>query len=376
MDSSRPSMLVRTSEVAARSTRIDRDDPLDSEVAQMIEGIRKVALVAILLAVVGPRAGEAQDEAAIARGRYVFHAGACDSCHTDHPKLGAFLAGGRAMPTEFGTFYVPNITPDEETGIGGWDAEDFDRAMIEGKSPDGSHYYPVFPYRWYTGMTEQDVADLWAYLESVPAVRNAVPEHEIPFPLDIRFLLLGWKLLNFDQGDRVADPERSEAWNRGAYLVNHLGHCGACHTPKLLFGALFRSDKFLAGSEVIPGPYPAPNITPHRETGIGDWTVDDVVRALKRSITPQGLPIRGPMAEYVMSGSGFLSEEDLRAAAVYLLSLPPEEGPVAEREERLDRRLVQEEPQSETDGVSGGGGMGSAGMGLLRLSGDGRTRAK
>jgi mono/diheme cytochrome c family protein len=225
-------------------------------------------------------------------------------------------------------------------------------------------------------MTEQDVTDLWAYLESVPAVRKAVPEHEIPFPLDIRFLLLGWKLLNFDQGDRVADPERSEAWNRGAYLVNHLGHCGACHTPKLLFGALFRSDKFLAGSEVIPGPYPAPNITPHRETGIGDWTVDDVVRALKRSITPQGLPIRGPMAEYVMSGSGFLSEEDLRAAAVYLLSLPPEEGPVAEREERLDRRLVQEEPQSETDGVSGGGGMGSAGMGLLRLSGDGRTRAK
>ena len=342
----------------------------------MLGGIRKVAVFAIPLAILGARAGEAQDEAAIARGKYIFHAGACDSCHTDHPNLGAFLAGGRAMPTEFGTFYVPNITSDEETGIGRWTAENFHRAMIEGRSPDGSHYYPVFPYRWYTGMTDRDVADLWTYLRSVPAVRNPVPEHEIPFPLNIRFLLLGWKLLNFDEGDRVADPERSEAWNRGAYLVNHLGHCGACHTPKLLFGALFRSDKFLAGSEVIPGPYPAPNLTPHEATGLTDWTIEDMVRALKRSITPHGVPIRGPMAEYVMSGSSFLSEEDLRAAAIYLRTIEPEEGAVAKREERLDRRLIQEEAQSWIDGASGGGGMGSSGMGLLRLSDGGRTRAK
>jgi mono/diheme cytochrome c family protein len=280
------------------------------------------------------------------------------------------------MPTPFGTFYVPNITSDPETGLGRWSAEDFRRSMIEGKSPDGSHYYPVFPYRWYTGMTDQDVADLWAYLRSVPAVRNQVPEHEIPFPLNIRFLLLGWKLLNFDEGDRVVDPARSEAWNRGAYLVNHLGHCGACHTPKLLFGALFRSDKFLAGSEVIPGPYPAPNLTPHEATGLADWTIEDIVRALGRSITPQGEPIRGPMAEYVASGSSHLSVEDLEAAAVYLKSIEPEEGPVAEREERLDRRLVQGEPQSGTESASGGGGMGSAGMGLLRLPEGGRTRAK
>jgi len=342
----------------------------------MRDGISKALLLALLLAVFGARAGAAQDEAAIARGKYVFHAGACDSCHTDHPNRGAFLAGGRRMPTEFGTFYVPNITPDAETGLGRWSAEDFRRSIIEGRSPDGSHYYPVFPYRWYTGMMEEDVADLWAYLSSVPAVRNPVPEHEIPFPLNIRFLLLGWKLLNFDESDRVADPERSEAWNRGAYLVNHLGHCGACHTPKLLFGALFRSDKFLAGSWVLPDPYPAPNITPHEATGLADWTIEDIARALKQSITPQGLPIRGPMAEYVDSGSSHLSASDLEAAAIYLKSIEPEEGPVAEREERLDRRLVQDGDQSGSEGVSGGGGMGSAGMGLLRSSGGGRTRAK
>ena len=175
---------------------------------------------------------------------------------------------------------MPNITPDEATGIGRWTAEDFRRSMIEGKAPDGSHYYPVFPYRWYTGMTEQDLADLWAYLRSLPAVENRVPAHDLPFPFDIRALLLGWKLVNFDQGETVHDPARSEEWNRGAYLVNHLGHCGACHTPKL-FGAVFLEYKFLAGSQAIPGPYPAPNITPDPTTGIGTWTVDDVARALK-----------------------------------------------------------------------------------------------
>jgi mono/diheme cytochrome c family protein len=207
-------------------------------------------------------------------------------------------------------------------------------------------------------------------------VRNPVPPHEIPFPLNFRPLLLGWKLLNFDEGETVSDPERSEAWNRGAYLVNHLGHCGACHTPKVLGGVLYRDDRFLAGSVAIPGPYFAPNITPHEVVGIGQWSTGDVVRAMKRAINPEGLPIRGPMAEYVDSGSSHLSGEDLEAVAVYLLSLPTEPGPVAETEERLDRRLVEGEPQSATSGEPGGGGMGSAGMGLLRSAGGGRTRAK
>ena len=285
----------------------------------------------LLLPVLGTPAAAQQEPDAVLRGKYLFHAGACDSCHTDHPNRGAFLAGGRRMHTEFGTFYVPNITPDPETGIGDWSAEDFRRAMIEGRTPGGSHYYPVFPYRWYTGMSERDVADMWAYLRSIPPVRNPVRPHELPFPFNLRFLLLGWKLINFDPGTTVHDPERSEDWNRGAYLVNHIGR----------------------------------------------WTIEDVVRALKRSIRPDGVPIRGPMAEYVDSGSSHLSEQDLEAAATYLFSVEAQQGPVRASEERVDRRLLTDgEPQSAGAIESGGGGMGSAGMGLLRAAGGGRMRAK
>ena len=326
------------------------------------------AVLAVLLWL--PEARAAEDPETIARGRYMFHAGACDSCHTDHPNNGAFLAGGRRMATELGTFLVPNITPDPATGIGAWSTEDFHRAMIEGKRPDGSHYYPVFPYRWYTGMSAQDVADLWAYLRSVPPVENQVGPHELPFPLDIRALLLGWKLINFDQGKTVADPDRSPAWNRGAYLVNHLGHCGACHTPKL-FGAVFLSWKYLAGSEAIPGPYPAPNITPDLTTGLGRWSEADMVRALHRAITPEGEPIRGPMAEYVASGSSHLSAEDLAAMATYLRTIEPDQGPVSAREERLDRRLLAGDAADDAP-VAGGG----KGMDLLWRSTNERSPAK
>jgi mono/diheme cytochrome c family protein len=330
------------------------------------------------LALWASAADAADDQAALARGRYIFHAGACDSCHTDHPNHGAFLAGGRRMETEFGTFHVPNITPDEATGIGRWTAEDFRRSMIEGKTPDGSHYYPVFPYRWYTGMTEQDLADLWAYLRSVPAAENRVRAHDLPFPFNIRALLFGWKLVNFDEGETVHDPERSEDWNRGAYLVNHLGHCGACHTTKL-YGN-FIEDKFLAGSAAIPGPYPAPNITSHPVTGIGEWSEEDIVRALRRSMTPEGTPIRGPMAEYVVAGTSYLSDEDLRAMAIYLKTVPPEMGPVGEIEERRDRRLDMAEgydgPRRTGASSAEGSAAGSTGIGLLIESRGGRSLAK
>jgi mono/diheme cytochrome c family protein len=212
-------------------------------------------------------------------------------------------------------------------------------------------------------MSAEDLADLWAYLRSVPPVENRVGPHELPFPLNLRALLLGWKLVNFDQGATVHDPEQSAAWNRGAYLVNHLGHCGACHTPKL-FGALFLPFKFLAGSAAIPGPYPAPNITPDPETGLGRWSADDVVRALGQAITPAGEPIRGPMAEYVASGSSHLAAADLAAMAAYLASLPPRAGPVSAREERRDRRL-QPDPAA-----ARGDAPGAAGIELLRCARD------
>jgi hypothetical protein len=214
-------------------------------------------LLVLLLPLLGSAAAARQDPDAVLRASTSFTLGACDSCHTDYPRHGAFLAGGRRIDTEFGTFYVRNITPDVATGIGAWSAEDFRRAMIQGETPAGSHYYPVFPYRWYTGMSEQDPADLWAYLRSVPPVRNRVRAHELPFGQPA-LPAARLKLINFDQGVTVFDSQRSDAWNRGAYLVNHLGHCGACHTPKMLLGAAFRENKFLAGSEGIPGPYPAP----------------------------------------------------------------------------------------------------------------------
>lgn len=255
-----------------------------------------------------------------ARGEYLLRAGACESCHTDHEGGGAHLAGGAVLDSAFGGFYAPNLTPDPETGLGRWTYEDFRRAMIEGIRPDGAPYYPVFPYRWYTGMQEQDLVDLWAYLQSLPPVQNTTPAHDLGFPYSIRSLVWAWRLVNFDEGATVTDPTRSASWNRGAYLVNHLSHCGACHTPKVQGN--FLDLWFLAGSPGIPGLLSAPNITPDPATGIGRWTVADVVRALQLAMKPDGTPIRGHMAEYVRSGSGHLSEADLAAMAEYLLALP------------------------------------------------------
>ena len=332
--------------------------------------MRTTAVAAILLASTPAVAANGVADA-MARGEYLFHAGACDSCHTDHPNDGAFLAGGRVLETQFGTFYAPNITPAPETGLGGWTFEDFERAMVEGVSPEGKNYYPVFPYRWYTGMTPRDLADLWAYLQSVPPVENAVPAHDLPFPFNYSVLIWGWKLLNFDERETVFDPERPEAWNRGAYLVNHLGHCGACHTTKVVGN--FLEWKFLAGSAAIPGPYPAPNITQAVPAGIGDWSEEDVVRALRRSMRPDGIPIRGPMAEYVASGSSHLTDEDLRAIAAYLQTVEPEAGPVGQVEERRDRRLEMGEAYDPGTGAGRKPGTGSTGINLLIQSSGGRT---
>lgn len=306
------------------------------------------ALLLIVLAILSAPPGASAEGVSIARGKYLFQAGACESCHSDVEHDGPFLAGGRAMKTDFGTFYTPNITPDPQTGIGRWTLEDFRRAMIEGTRPDGRPYYPVFPYRWYTGMTQEDIAALWAYLKSVRPVKNGVPPHDLNFPFNFRWLNRVWKLINFDQGETVTDPSRPPSWNRGAYLVNHLGHCGACHTPKILGN--FIEVEFLAGSREIPGVLPAPNITPDVETGIGAWSLEDIVRALKRAMQPDGAPIRGPMAEYVLFGSSYLVEEDLGAIAVYLMSLPTEEHGV-----ESDSEGAQQAPQESDHGSDSAG---------------------
>ena len=207
------------------------------------------------------------DEALVARGEYLVKAGACASCHTNVPDRGAWLAGGRELPTPYGTFIAPNITPDPETGIGGWSLDQFVAAMREGVAPDGSLYFPIFPYRWYRNLTRDDLAAMKAYLDSLPPVRSEDRPHELLLGLPpglLRPFVLPWQWINME--DESIPPAQGLLAERGWYLVNALGHCGACHTPALP-GYIYEEDRFLGGQEDIPGVYAASNITPDPETG-------------------------------------------------------------------------------------------------------------
>jgi mono/diheme cytochrome c family protein len=261
-----------------------------------------------------------------ARGEYVLHMAGCLSCHTDAKNGGQPLAGGRALPTDFGTFYSPNITPDPETGIGGWSTEAFVQALTEGLSPSGQHYYPAFPYTAYTRMTEQDLADLKAYLDTVPPVPNQVRPHDLSFPFSFRPLLLGWKMLFFDDGPILPDPNQSESWNRGAYLVNGPGHCGECHTPRNILGGP-KPNRRLAGTERGPDGKAVPNITPQEGDGIGGWSATDVTFMLQTGLLPDGDAVGGAMGDVIEDNTSHLTPEDRAAIAEYLLSLPPLPGP-------------------------------------------------
>ena len=284
-----------------------------------------IALAALAIATVA-RA----DEAEVAHGEYVFHAAGCVSCHTDVAGGGPELAGGRALSTPFGVFRTPNITADRETGIGGWSDADFLRALRQGVRPDGSHYFPAFPYTSYTGMTDEDARALRAYLLSRPAVSRRNQAHDLDPPFGWRFLLGGWKLVFFDEGPFEPDPERSAQWNRGAYLVNALGHCGECHTPRNVLGAR-RTSKALTGNAAGPEGRSVPNITPHRDSGIGGWSEGDIVMLLKTGLRPNFDNVQGAMAEAIDDGLKHLTDDDLRAIAVYLLALDPIDNRVSRR---------------------------------------------
>ena len=252
----------------------------------------------------------------------MFRAAAGCSCHTDIPNDGPRLAGGRAIETPFGTFYSPNITPDPDTGIGGWTQEEFLRAMTEGASPAGEHYYPVFPYLSYARMPEQDLVDLWAYLSRQAPVERPNRAHELPWLLSWRSLLFFWKWWYLDEDEAVTDPERSEQWNRGAYLVNGPAHCGECHTPRDWLGGPDGS-MALAGTTEGPEGELAPNITPDPETGIGRWHAADLAWLLETGLLPDGDSVQGAMAEAIDQGYSFLNADDRDAIADYLLSRPP-----------------------------------------------------
>jgi len=261
----------------------------------------------------------AGEEDQVERGQYLVRAGGCFSCHT--AKGGEKLAGGRPLTTPFGTFYSPNITPDPDTGIGRWADAQFLRALRDGVRPDGANYFPVFPYPSFTGITDSNALAMKAYLFSLPPVHQQNRPHDVPFPISLRWLQTGWELLFFTPGPFQPAPDRSVAYNRGAYLVTALAHCGECHTPRNLLGAT-QVGQQLAGTPDGPDGQVVPNITPDPTTGIGRWDKDDVVELLRTGATPEQSRVKGAMREVIEDGLKYLSEDDLEAIGDYLFAQP------------------------------------------------------
>ncbi len=255
------------------------------------------------------------DGAEIGRGEYLALIGDCLACHT--ARGGRQYAGGLPMATPFGTLYTPNITPDKETGIGNWTAEDFRRALHEGLSKDGSYLYPAFPYNNYTRVTREDVSAMYAYFMALPPVRQPNKPHEMRFPYNQRQLLVGWRTLYFKPGEFKPNPAQSAEWNRGAYLVEGLGHCNACHGQRNMLGAVRDDD---VGGGLIPlQNWYAPSLASSRETGLGDWEVKDIVDLLRTGVSARGA-VFGPMSAVVFHSLQNVTIGDLTAMSVYLKS--------------------------------------------------------
>jgi mono/diheme cytochrome c family protein len=258
-----------------------------------------------------------------ANGVLVFNAGGCASCHAvpnqpDRLKLG----GGLAIPSPFGTFYAPNISPDEKDGIGRWTEAEFVTAVTRGVSPGGTHYFPAFPYTSYAHAKVEDIRDLFAYLKTLNPVSGKVRDHALPFPFNIRRNVGIWKLLFFDSTPFAPDASRSAQWNRGAYLMNSLGHCAECHSPRNFLGGIIKTQRF-AGGPNPEGEGWVPNIT---QKGLAEWSVKDIDYFLETGQTPDGDSAGGSMVR-VIKNTSQLPASDRAAIAEYLKSLPPVEGP-------------------------------------------------
>lgn len=258
----------------------------------------------------------AEDSAAVKRGEYIAVAGDCVACHTA-PGSKTPFSGGYGIDTPFGTIYASNITPDNQTGIGQWTERDFYRAVRHGIGRQGENLYPAMPYNAYVKVSDQDMHDLWMYMRTVKPVNQQPPETHLPFPYNIRLAMRGWNLLFFKNSGFDANSSQSAEWNRGAYLVQGLEHCAACHTPKNMLGG--DTSAYLQGSSL--GQWHAPEITGNTYTGIGQWSEQQVVDYLK-SGSNQVAVASGPMAEAVTNSTQHLTDADLRAIAVYLKSQP------------------------------------------------------
>jgi mono/diheme cytochrome c family protein len=259
----------------------------------------------------------------LANGQTTFNAGGCSSCHAvpgqpDRLKLG----GGLALASPFGTFYVPNISPDPTDGIGRWSEAQFVTAVTKGVSPSGTHYFPAFPYTTYAHARVSDIRDLFAYLKTLAPVPGRVRDHDVPFPFNIRRNIGIWKWLFMDGRPFMPDTARPAQWNRGDYLVNGLGHCAECHSPRNFLGGIVAAQRFAGGPDP-DGKGWVPNIT---QKGISDWSEKDIAYFLESGQTPDGDSAGGSMVSVIRNISQ-LSEADRTAIATYIKSLPPVDGP-------------------------------------------------
>jgi mono/diheme cytochrome c family protein len=265
-------------------------------------------------------AADQQNFTQIERGRYLTRVADCVACHMGVG--GAPFAGGRPVMTPFGVLLASNITPDGATGVGNWSDAQFVAAVRQGRMPDGSRVYPAMPYAYYTKMSRTDVLAIRAYLNTVPPVHNEVQSDQLPFPYKIRSLLAAWDALYFKEGEYRENPSKSPTWNRGAYLVEGAGHCGACHTPKTSLGGDELKREYQGYS--LQGWF-APDITNSEDAGLGRWSTNDIVEYLKRGHNKYSAA-SGPMGEEVMDSSSQWTEDDLQAIAEYLKGTPVQRG--------------------------------------------------
>jgi mono/diheme cytochrome c family protein len=277
-------------------------------------GSLAAALLCAAFACDGARAQTPSPEA-VARGKALAEAADCAGCHTEDPAKP--LAGGKRIDTPFGAIYSPNLTPDRDTGLGAWTDDEFYRALHDGVARNGARYYPAFPYPNFTRITRDDVLAIRAYLTTLTPVRNTPPPPQLRFPLNYRVVMRGWNLLFFRPGTFENNPQKSDEWNRGAYLVQGAAHCGACHTPKNMFGADKPGQAF--GGGLVDGWF-APRLDGAARSGLKSWSVEDVAEYLQSGRNGKS-HAGGLMAEVVINSTSKMSDADVRAIAVYLKDL-------------------------------------------------------
>lgn len=305
-----------------------------------------------------PAASAAQPADMVAKGRYVSIAAGCQDCHSQ--KGAAPYSGGEPLKSPFGDIYPPNVTPATKTGIGDWTLEDFGSALRQGRSKGGGYLYPAMPYVHYTKMTDDDVASLWAYMKTIKPVEKETPKNKLPFPLNIRTGIAAWQALYLNEGRFEATAGKSDAWNRGAYLVDAMGHCSSCHTPRN-FAMATKTDQRLTGAQIEN--WYAPDISNDPLSSTEQFSVDALASYLKTGRTGKNIKVFGPMSQVVHESLGLMTDSDLHAMAVYLKDLPDGNKPRdAVAEKSLTPQMLASGQQTYTQHCenchqSGGGGI-------------------